>query len=91
MVKIADIIKYEGDNTTFIWKHPCEDFNALTQLIVHESQEAIFMMNCPGAGSVRPRSLHAGDTKHPPDRQSAEHTHRWANAVPLRGLFYQQN
>lgn len=45
MVKIADIIKYEGDNTTFIWKHPCEDFNALTQLIVHESQEAIFMMN----------------------------------------------
>ncbi len=45
MAKIADIIKYEGDNTTFIWKHPCEDFNALTQLIVHESQEAIFMMN----------------------------------------------
>ena len=45
MSKIADIIKYEGDNTTFIWKHPCEDFNTLTQLIVHESQEAIFFMN----------------------------------------------
>lgn len=45
MSKIADVIKYEGNNTTFIWKHPCEDFNALTQLIVHESQEAIFMMN----------------------------------------------
>lgn len=45
MPKIADIIKYEGDNTTFIWKHPCEDFNSLTQLIVHESQEAVFMMN----------------------------------------------
>ena len=45
MNKIADIIKYEGDNTTFIWKHPCEDFNYLTQLIVHESQEAIFFMN----------------------------------------------
>lgn len=43
--KIADIIKYEGDNSTFIWKHPCEDFNSLTQLIVHESQEAIFFMN----------------------------------------------
>ena len=43
--KITDIIKYEGDNTTFIWKHPCEDFFSLTQLIVHESQEAIFMMN----------------------------------------------
>ncbi len=45
MGKIADIIKYEGDNSTFIWKHPLEDFNSLTQLIVHESQEAIFFMN----------------------------------------------
>ena len=45
MANIADIIKYEGDNSTFIWKHPCEDFNSLTQLIVHESQEAIFFMN----------------------------------------------
>ncbi len=44
-MKIADIIKYEGDNSTFIWKHPCEDFNSLTQLVVHESQEAIFFMN----------------------------------------------
>lgn len=45
MSKIADLIKYEGDNSTFIWKHPCEDFNSLTQLVVHESQEAIFFMN----------------------------------------------
>lgn len=42
---IASIIKYEGDNNAVIWKHPCEDFNSLTQLIVHESQEAVFMMN----------------------------------------------
>ena len=45
MAQIADIIKYEGDNSTFIWKHPSEDFNSLTQLIVHESQEAVFFMN----------------------------------------------
>lgn len=45
MAQIADVIKYEGDNSTFIWKHPCEDFNTLTQLIVHESQEAVFFMN----------------------------------------------
>ncbi len=45
MAQIAQIIKYEGDNSTFVWKHPCEDFNSLTQLIVHESQEAIFFMN----------------------------------------------
>ena len=45
MDTIAQIIKYEGDNSTFIWKHPCEDFNSLSQLIVHESQEAVFFMN----------------------------------------------
>lgn len=45
MSQIAEVIKYEGDNSTFIWKHPSEDFNSLTQLIVHESQEAIFFMN----------------------------------------------
>ncbi len=42
---VTEVIKYEGDNNTFVWKHPCEDFNSMTQLIVHESQEAIFMMN----------------------------------------------
>ena len=45
MAHITELLKYEGDNSTFIWKHPSEDFNSLTQLVVHESQEAIFMMN----------------------------------------------
>lgn len=45
MATIVDVIKYEGDNSTFVWKHPCEDFNTATQLIVHESQEALFFMN----------------------------------------------
>ena len=58
MTNIAQIIKYEGDNSTFIWKHPCEDFNTTSQLIVHESQEAVFYMNgqlldCFGPGNVR--------------------------------------
>ena len=43
--EIAEIIKYEGDNDTFIWKHPWEDFYTGSQLIVHESQEAVFFMN----------------------------------------------
>lgn len=42
---IIDVIKYEGDNRTFVWKHPSVDFNTSTQLIVHESQEAIFFYN----------------------------------------------
>ena len=39
---LASIIKYEGDNETLVWKHPIEDFNFGSQLIVHECQEAIF-------------------------------------------------
>lgn len=35
-------IKYEGNSNTLIWKHPIEDFNTGSQLIVHESQEAVF-------------------------------------------------
>ncbi len=40
-----NVIKYEGDNSTFVWKHPVEDFNTGTQLVVHESQEAIFFLD----------------------------------------------
>ena len=53
-MKITDIIKYEGDNTTFIWKHPSEDFNTMTQLIVHQSQEAIFFLNGEALDSFGP-------------------------------------
>ena len=41
-MKIFDVIRYEGPNDVFVWKFPGEDFNTLSQLIVHESQEAIF-------------------------------------------------
>lgn len=42
---LTKVIKYEGDNNVFVWKHPTTDFNMGSQLIVHESQEAIFMVN----------------------------------------------
>lgn len=41
----AKVLKYEGDNKTFVWKHPSEDFNTGSQLIVHQSQEAVFFQN----------------------------------------------
>lgn len=44
-MKLWDIVEYEGDNSTFVWKHPCEDFNLFTQLVVRESQEAMFYAN----------------------------------------------
>lgn len=42
---IIDVIKNEGDSQLIVWKHPKENFNTSSQLIVHESQEAIFTMN----------------------------------------------
>ncbi|MBR6693804.1 MAG: SPFH domain-containing protein [Clostridia bacterium] len=42
---LVNIIQYEGDNTTFVWKHPRTDFNTMSQLIVHENQEAVFYKN----------------------------------------------
>lgn len=44
-MEIMDVLKYEGDNGTCIWKHPSEDFNTMTQLVVHQSQEAVFFRN----------------------------------------------
>lgn len=38
----VSLIKYEGGNDVFVWKHPIEDFKMGSQLIVHESQEALF-------------------------------------------------
>lgn len=40
---IIEVIKYDGPNDILIWKHPNEDFNTNTQLIVGPSQEAIFV------------------------------------------------
>lgn len=50
----VSVIQYEGDNSTFVWKHPIEDFNLGSQLIVHESQEAIFFLNGEALDSFGP-------------------------------------
>lgn len=63
-MNLNQIIKYEGNNSTFVWKHDCEDFNTSSQLIVHESQEALFFSNgqaCdlfgPGRYSLRTENI----------------------------------
>lgn len=64
-MKIFDVIEYEGDNKTVIWKHPAEDFNKFTQLIVHQSQEAIFFMNGEALDTFGP-GRHTLDTENVP-------------------------
>ncbi len=51
---IIDVIKYEGGNETLIYKHPKTDFNIGTQLIVHESQEAVFFRDGKALESFGP-------------------------------------
>ena len=50
---IQEVIKYEGDNQTLIYKYPKEDFNTLSQLIVHEAQEAVFFSDGQALDSFR--------------------------------------
>ena len=38
---LFEIIKKEKDDENIVWKYPKTDFNTSSQLIVHESQEAI--------------------------------------------------
>lgn len=45
MDQIIDIIKADNNNGNLIWKADKEDFNTGSQLIVNESQEAVFFMN----------------------------------------------
>lgn len=62
---LASVIKYEGQNDTFVWKHPVEDFNIGSQLIVHESQEAVFFRNGQ-ARELFPAGRHTLETQSVP-------------------------
>lgn len=42
MVEAISVIKYEGANDVLVHKHEKEDFTIGSQLIVHETQEALF-------------------------------------------------
>ena len=42
---LIDVIKYNGNNTEFVWKFPSEDLRLGTQLIVNHSQSAFFVKN----------------------------------------------
>ncbi len=41
-VNMVSLLKYEGDINNLVWKYPEEDFYFGSQLIVHESQQAVF-------------------------------------------------
>ena len=65
---LSELIKYEGDNSTFIWKYPHEDFNNMTELVVHESQEAIFFANGQAADTFGLSYIDLSEIRNDTDR-----------------------
>ena len=53
-MELVSVIEYRGDNKTVVWKHPTVNFNNDSQLIVRESQEAIFFLNGEALDSFGP-------------------------------------
>lgn len=53
-MELVSVIEYQGDNKTVVWKHPTVNFNNSAQLIVRESQEAIFFLNGEALDSFGP-------------------------------------
>lgn len=62
---ILSVIKHEGPNNLLVWKAPHEDFNTKSQLIVHESQEAVFFKNGQALDTFGP-GRHTLDTQNIP-------------------------
>lgn len=44
-MSISQILKFEGSLDDLIWKHPIENFNTTSQLIVDETHEALLVVN----------------------------------------------
>ena len=60
---LIDVITYEGSNDVLVYKYPHTEFNTLSQLEVHESQEAIFFRDGKMLDSFGPGryTLHTGN------------------------------
>lgn len=53
-MKLWEFIEYESYDNLLVYKHPCEDFNWHSKLIVREGQTAIFLKNGQVADVFQP-------------------------------------
>ena len=60
---IIEVIQYEGDKNTLVYRYPNTEFNTLSQLIAHESQKAVFFKNGQMLDVMEPGkyTLHTGN------------------------------
>lgn len=63
MSGVFDVISYDGSNDVLVYKFPHTEFNTLSQLIVHESQKAIFFRDGQMLDTLGPgrHTLHTGN------------------------------
>lgn len=55
---VAEVLKFDSNANIFAWKYPNSELNSWTQLIVNESQEAIFVKNGQIADVLGPGRYH---------------------------------
>lgn len=53
-MKFYDFIEYLNEDKKLVYKHPCEDFNTSTKIIVREGQKALFIKNGKLADILEP-------------------------------------
>jgi len=71
---LASIISYEGDAETLVWKHPVTNFNYGSQLIVHESQEAVFLKDGRASDPLTAGRYAIGAERIPALQEAIEYT-----------------
>jgi len=64
-VAIIDMLKWDTSNDQFAWKHPEQNLSTFTQLIVHETQEAVLFSKGKLMGKFGP-GKHTLDTENLP-------------------------
>ncbi|MCD8142610.1 MAG: SPFH domain-containing protein [Clostridiales bacterium] len=83
----VSIIQYEGDNHTFAWKHPIEDFQTGAQLVVHENQEAVFFRDGQ-ALDVFPAGRYTLETQNLPEMDKQYQLPVGAGRTPFHAEVY---
>lgn len=72
--EMASLISYEGDAETLVWKHPVENFNYGSQLIVRASQEAVFLKDGRASDPLRPGRYAVGTERIPELQEAIQYT-----------------
>ncbi|MCD7919558.1 MAG: SPFH domain-containing protein [Clostridiales bacterium] len=84
----VSIIEYKGDNHTFVLKHPIENFQTGAQLIVQESQEAVFFRDGQALDVFPPGGHYTLETQNLPEMNKHYPLPVGAGRTPFHASVY---